>query len=341
MTRRASSRRRRSRTRSRPACRASSSTRAGRSSRIRACARRSAYAFDFEWTQQEPLLRRLHAHQELLLQLRARVDAALPGAEELKILEPFRGQGPGRGLHQGVPAAGDRRHAATSATARARRCGSCGEAGWAVKGQKLVDAPTGEPFAFEILLDDPHVGADRAALREEPRAPRRHRARAHRRRRAVREAAGRLRLRHDRRASGAQSLSPGNEQRDFWGSAGRRRRTGSRNLAGIKDPVVDELIDLVIAGARPARAWSPAPARSTACCCGATTSSRTGTSGRSASPTGTSSAGRPSSPKYALGFDTWWVDAAEGGRARPAQGRDSEVACGARRCSPTSSAASC
>ena len=42
-----------------------------------------------------------------------------------------------------------------------------------------------------------------------------------------------------------QSLSPGNEQRDFWGSASADIR-GSRNLAGIKDPVIDDLIDLVI-----------------------------------------------------------------------------------------------
>jgi microcin C transport system substrate-binding protein len=44
----------------------------------------------------------------------------------------------------------------------------------------------------------------------------------------------------------AQSLSPGNEQRDYWGSAAADS-PASRNIAGIKDPVIDELIDLVIA----------------------------------------------------------------------------------------------
>ena len=43
----------------------------------------------------------------------------------------------------------------------------------------------------------------------------------------------------------AQSLSPGNEQRNFWSS-----RTadvpGSQNLIGIKDPVIDKLIDHVV-----------------------------------------------------------------------------------------------
>jgi microcin C transport system substrate-binding protein len=43
-----------------------------------------------------------------------------------------------------------------------------------------------------------------------------------------------------------QSLSPGNEQRNFWGSDAADR-PGSRNFTGIKDPVVDDLIELVIA----------------------------------------------------------------------------------------------
>jgi len=43
----------------------------------------------------------------------------------------------------------------------------------------------------------------------------------------------------------AQSLSPGNEQREYWGSEAARRE-GSRNLAGIADPAVDALIDRII-----------------------------------------------------------------------------------------------
>ncbi|WP_134497054.1 extracellular solute-binding protein [Microvirga pakistanensis] len=42
-----------------------------------------------------------------------------------------------------------------------------------------------------------------------------------------------------------QSLSPGNEQREFWGSQSAQRE-GSRNLAGISDPAVDALIDRII-----------------------------------------------------------------------------------------------
>jgi len=43
----------------------------------------------------------------------------------------------------------------------------------------------------------------------------------------------------------AQSNSPGNEQRDFWGSAAADK-TGSRNTIGIKNPAVDKLIDKIV-----------------------------------------------------------------------------------------------
>src|SRR3546814_9778991 len=42
-----------------------------------------------------------------------------------------------------------------------------------------------------------------------------------------------------------QSQSPGNEQRDFWSSA-VADPPGSRNVMGIRDPVVDALVEKVI-----------------------------------------------------------------------------------------------
>jgi len=42
-----------------------------------------------------------------------------------------------------------------------------------------------------------------------------------------------------------QSLSPGNEQRDMWSSS-KRNIPGGRNYAGVNDPVVDQLVELVI-----------------------------------------------------------------------------------------------
>ena len=43
----------------------------------------------------------------------------------------------------------------------------------------------------------------------------------------------------------SQSLSPGNEQKNFWGSDAATTN-GSRNIIGIKDAVIDSLIDKVI-----------------------------------------------------------------------------------------------
>ncbi len=43
----------------------------------------------------------------------------------------------------------------------------------------------------------------------------------------------------------AQSDSPGNEQRDFWGSEAADRE-GSMNLIGIKNPAIDKLVDHII-----------------------------------------------------------------------------------------------
>lgn len=43
----------------------------------------------------------------------------------------------------------------------------------------------------------------------------------------------------------SQSLSPGNEQREYWGSESADRK-GSRNLAGIKNPAIDALIEKLI-----------------------------------------------------------------------------------------------
>ena len=42
-----------------------------------------------------------------------------------------------------------------------------------------------------------------------------------------------------------ESLSPGNEQREYWGSQAADM-SGSQNILGIKNPAVDKLIERVI-----------------------------------------------------------------------------------------------
>ena len=116
----------------------------------------------------------------------------------------------------------------------------------------------------------------------------------------------RVRLRHDGGRVGRSRLSPGNEQRDFWGSVAADT-PGSRNLPGINDPVVDELIELVIAAPGPAALVARTRALD-----------RVLLWGHYVIPHWHLAAFRvaywdkfgrpPVAPKYALGVDTWWVD---------------------------------
>ncbi len=103
-----------------------------------------------------------------------------------------------------------------------------------------------------------------------------------------------------------QSLSPGNEQRDFWGSASADI-PGGRNTIGIKDPVVDDLVNLVIAA--PTRESLIARTRAL---------DRVLLSGhyviphwhiRSFRVAFWDMFGRPAEfPKYGFAFDAWWLD---------------------------------
>jgi len=119
------------------------------------------------------------------------------------------------------------------------------EAGYEIRGNQMVEKASGQPFTVEFLGYD--NSAERVVL-------------------PYRAALERIGLKVSLRvvdpaqyqnlvrsfdfdalalSNWAESLSPGNEQRDFWGSAAADR-PGSRNLAGIKDPGVDALIDKVI-----------------------------------------------------------------------------------------------
>ncbi len=120
--------------------------------------------------------------------------------------------------------------------------------------------------------------------------------------------------------SWGQSLSPGNEQRDFWGSEAAKRN-GSRNYVGIANPAIDTLIEAIIfAPDRPAS--SPPARRWTGRSSGTTTWCRCGTSTTSAPPAGTASAGRQRFPPTA------WASPASGGGTRrgPARWPPSEAA---------------
>ncbi|MDA0342228.1 MAG: ABC transporter substrate-binding protein, partial [Proteobacteria bacterium] len=117
------------------------------------------------------------------------------------------------------------------------------EAGWRVKDGKLVNAQ-GEALVFEMLLAQPSM--EKLAL---PLQQNLKRLGIEMSIRSVDVAQYQNRtdsFDFDMIIGGiGQSLSPGNEQRDFWHSA-KADTPGSRNQIGIKDPVVDALVDLVI-----------------------------------------------------------------------------------------------
>jgi microcin C transport system substrate-binding protein len=117
-------------------------------------------------------------------------------------------------------------------------------AGWDVVDGKRVHAATGRRLEFEILLSS----ADFERI-SQPFVQNLSRLGVGARIRTVDTAQYQNRMDNfdfDMTVeSFGQSLSPGNEQRDFWASASADI-PGGRNTTGIKDPVVDELIELVI-----------------------------------------------------------------------------------------------
>lgn len=117
------------------------------------------------------------------------------------------------------------------------------EAGYEIKNRQLVNAK-GEPFTIEILLASPVM--ERVAVFYKP-ALERLGIKVSIRQVDPSQYINRLRARDfDMIVSGwGQSLSPGNEQRDYFGSAAADRQ-GSRNYGGIKNPAIDFLIDKVI-----------------------------------------------------------------------------------------------
>ena len=118
------------------------------------------------------------------------------------------------------------------------------QAGYEIRGGKMVNAETGEPFTFEILLNGPII--ERVAL---PYVENLKKIGVDATVRSVDAAqyANRERSRDFDviYSAWAQALSPGNEQFEFWGSAAADRE-GSANYAGIADEGIDELIRKVV-----------------------------------------------------------------------------------------------
>ncbi len=262
-----------------------------------------AYAFDFEWSNKN-LFYGYYKRTRSYFDNSELAATGVPQGQELQILDKFKGQIPDAVFTTEYdPPKYDGSGNIRDGLRKAIKLLT--EAGWTFKGEKLVDAKTGQPFEFEILLNEPIY--ERIVL---PFAQNLARMGITARVRTVDTA------QYQRRMDTfdydmtvvllPQSLSPGNEQRDFFGSRAADEH-GSQNVIGIKSPVIDELIEELINS--PDRASLVAHTRAL---------DRVLQYGYYVTPQFHLGAfwvaywdkfRRPEiSPKYAVGFDTWWVD---------------------------------
>lgn len=201
-----------------------------------------AYAFDFEWTN-KTLFYGAYTRTSSFFSNTELASRELPTSQELEILEPYRDRVPEQVFSKTyqpptTDGSGKIRKQLRTAFDLLKR------AGWVIKNKKLVNEKTNQPMQFEILLVSPAF--ERIVL---PFKKNLERLGINVTVRTVDVAQYQKRVDtfdFDMMVNVfGQSLSPGNEQRDYW-SAAKADIEGSRNLIGIKDPVVDELIDLII-----------------------------------------------------------------------------------------------
>lgn len=200
-------------------------------------------AFDFE-SMNRTLFYGLYTRTDSFFEGGELASSGLPEGDELGLLEPLRGKVPDEVFTSPfVLPIYDKPD--SERTYLRQAYGLLKEAGWVTRDGKLVNEKTGEPFRIEFVGSDPidervagpymanlrKLGVD-ATLRVVDAAQYEARVES---------------FDFDMLpiASFAQSLSPGNEQRDFFSSAAADTR-GSRNLFGLKDEAVDALIDKVI-----------------------------------------------------------------------------------------------
>lgn len=201
-----------------------------------------AQAFDFEWTNKN-LFFGQYTRSESYFSNSDLASTDLPSGDELEILERFRGRIPDAVFTKPY------RAPATDGSGWPREnlrkaFVLLADAGWMVRDKKLVNEKTGERMRFEILLVSKEF--ERIVL---PFVRNLQRLGVDASVRLVDSSQYINRLRSfdfDLIVSVTpQGESPGNEQRNYWTSAAADS-PAARNLAGIKDVIVDELVDLVI-----------------------------------------------------------------------------------------------
>ena len=201
-----------------------------------------AYAFDFEWSNKN-LFYGAYVRTRSYFDNSELAATGVPQGAELQMLDKFRGRVPDEMFAKQYDpphydGSGNIRDGLREALKLLK------EAGWSIKGETLVNDKTGQPFTFEFLLSNPQF--ERIVL---PFAKNLERLGIKCQVRTVDTA------QYERRmdtydydmtvvAFGA-SLSPGNEQREYWGSQAADE-PGGRNLLGVKNPVIDQLVEQLV-----------------------------------------------------------------------------------------------
>ncbi|AWY38749.1 ABC transporter substrate-binding protein [Pseudomonas putida] len=196
---------------------------------------------DFEWTNKQ-LFNSAYARTRSYFENSEMAATGLPDADQLAILEPFRSKLPPQVFSEAFenPTTDG---SGMIRTQQRKAYQLLQEAGWRIVDDKMVDA-NGKPVVIEFLLAQTEfervllpfkrnlsdLGIDLVIRRVD-----------------VSQYVNRVRSRDFDMIVGSfpQSNSPGNEQREFWMTAAADK-PGSRNSMGLKDPVVDQLVEQLI-----------------------------------------------------------------------------------------------
>ena len=201
-----------------------------------------SYAFDFEWTNKN-LFYNAYKRTNSFFENSELASSGVPSGRELDLLNNYRELLPQKLFQEEynppkTDGSGFMRKELQEATKLLQ------DAGWELQEGKLINKKSGSKFEFELLLVSPAF--ERIVL-------------------PFKDNLAKLGIdvsvrtidsaQYQNRLDGfdfdmivstfSQSLSPGNEQRNFWGSDAAKTN-GSRNIIGISNEVIDSLIEKVI-----------------------------------------------------------------------------------------------
>lgn len=199
------------------------------------------FAFNFEWSNKN-LFYNAYTRSQSYFSNSELASSGPISDEELKILLPFKNKLPEslfNNAYKAPVSEGDKYNRKNLIKAKKL----LDEAGWFVKNNQLKNKQ-GELFTFEILLVQPSF---ERIVNPMVQSLKKLGITVKVRHVEVSQYINRLRSFDFDMVIGSygQSLSPGNEQIDYWHSS-RADVEASRNLIGIKNPVIDNLVELLL-----------------------------------------------------------------------------------------------